>query len=565
MHHWWQKSGNEPNCSRRALHRPRSACIFTQTPFSSNTQALCAILEDIGASEYLAAVAEDYDDDALKTLSKFKPERIASKFGLTLEKARAFVAKCRQKRLQEERREASACSGAESTAPASAPPSPAAVSIFGIQLIIRRQRYDSFPSVSEQQDSFNDGKSYIRFCIDGPHEELARGVQVTFAISASVKSYDMHAIMNSGPEYPLEEFKGRKKGNSRVYGRVPDIHNHNMRLLFEPQYKFDGEQPCGRYPFMEITIAVGGKKLQAKVHSFHFKEMVDINVLKCVESHKMQQLISSKLRSVQLLKQQLSIIGDGEIRDFLSGQDTFRIKEKMIAKHVLTPIVEHRSCAAGGAIDDDVSCAAGGGIDDDISGDAIHDFLDGKDTVSELIKEKILVKVELGRRLAVDEILDQIAKDYAEDIEANKEQRKAFAFESLETNLSANIPLAAWDDSGKATALSVLETFKYIMEFEFEAVSAEPCSVTPVAKSAVYALCRDALAAIHSPCSSDHPPPPWSLVQPRHAARTLVPVLLCIEVLLRRNSVLYVENSEREKSFACRRFGRQTVRIAEEI
>ena len=61
---------------------------------AASTQVLSAILHEIGAIECLAAVVEHYDDDALKTLSKLKPERIAGKFGMALDKAIAFVGKC---------------------------------------------------------------------------------------------------------------------------------------------------------------------------------------------------------------------------------------------------------------------------------------------------------------------------------------------------------------------------------------------------------------------------------------------------------------------------------------
>jgi serine/threonine protein kinase len=65
-----------------------------QSHDDASVQVLSGILKDIGAIECLAAVVEDHDDDALKTLSKLKPERIASKFGMALNKAIAFVGKC---------------------------------------------------------------------------------------------------------------------------------------------------------------------------------------------------------------------------------------------------------------------------------------------------------------------------------------------------------------------------------------------------------------------------------------------------------------------------------------
>ena len=65
--------------------------------FQANSQNLASILLEIGAREYLQAfIDDDLDDDALKTISKWKPEKISSKFGLPADKAAEFVDKCRQ-------------------------------------------------------------------------------------------------------------------------------------------------------------------------------------------------------------------------------------------------------------------------------------------------------------------------------------------------------------------------------------------------------------------------------------------------------------------------------------
>ena len=91
-----------------------------QSHDTSSSQVLSSILHEIGASECLAAIIEDYaDDGALKTLSKLKPERIASRFGMAVDKAIAFVGKCL---------EASATHGAtgEGAAMSSSPPPPSA-------------------------------------------------------------------------------------------------------------------------------------------------------------------------------------------------------------------------------------------------------------------------------------------------------------------------------------------------------------------------------------------------------------------------------------------------------
>jgi len=61
----------------------------------SSTELLSAILSETGASEFLQKIIEDYDDDSIVTLSKFKPDRIVSKYGIPHNLAVAFVERCR--------------------------------------------------------------------------------------------------------------------------------------------------------------------------------------------------------------------------------------------------------------------------------------------------------------------------------------------------------------------------------------------------------------------------------------------------------------------------------------
>ena len=63
---------------------------------STNTRVLASILNDIGASERLQVFIENgLDDGNLKNLSKMKPERISTVYGLSPDQAAAFADKCR--------------------------------------------------------------------------------------------------------------------------------------------------------------------------------------------------------------------------------------------------------------------------------------------------------------------------------------------------------------------------------------------------------------------------------------------------------------------------------------
>jgi hypothetical protein len=58
---------------------------------ATNTRVLASILNEIGASECLQVFIDDsLNDDALTFLSKLKPERVSSIYGLSLDQAAAF-------------------------------------------------------------------------------------------------------------------------------------------------------------------------------------------------------------------------------------------------------------------------------------------------------------------------------------------------------------------------------------------------------------------------------------------------------------------------------------------
>jgi hypothetical protein len=74
----------------------------TESPECSNaavrsTELLSAILFEIGASQFLQRfLDDDQEDDSIPLLSRWKPERITSKYGLPLPIASEFLGKCRE-------------------------------------------------------------------------------------------------------------------------------------------------------------------------------------------------------------------------------------------------------------------------------------------------------------------------------------------------------------------------------------------------------------------------------------------------------------------------------------
>ncbi len=62
----------------------------------SSTSLLSAILNEIGASEFLQnLIDDDQEDESIPVLSRLKPDRISSKYGLPQHLAASFVEKCR--------------------------------------------------------------------------------------------------------------------------------------------------------------------------------------------------------------------------------------------------------------------------------------------------------------------------------------------------------------------------------------------------------------------------------------------------------------------------------------
>jgi uncharacterized membrane protein YoaK (UPF0700 family) len=62
------------------------------------TESLASILAELSLTEHLQRFKDDdRDDDSIKTLSRLAPERVAVKYGMSLEQAAAFLEKCRVK------------------------------------------------------------------------------------------------------------------------------------------------------------------------------------------------------------------------------------------------------------------------------------------------------------------------------------------------------------------------------------------------------------------------------------------------------------------------------------
>ena len=139
---------------------------------------------------------------------------------------------------------------------------------FGLQLIIRRQRYDSCPSTAEQRDCFNSGKSYVRFCVDGPMTQL-NDLKIQFQMklpSGQVQGSAMKPKMNPERldivEYTFEK-KKKEKGYGRVYGCIPEIDNHNLQLLLEPE-NYVSSADAMACPFSEVSLEVGAPPPRCK-------------------------------------------------------------------------------------------------------------------------------------------------------------------------------------------------------------------------------------------------------------------------------------------------------------
>ena len=326
--------------------------------------------------------------------------------------------------------------------------------LFGLQLIIRRQRYDSCPSVSEQKEWFKSGKSYGRFCIDGPLALLSNAAKVTFKVVApnarqqcadaassplspteAQQQSHHHHVTHTHPHNPTVSFGSDmevelnpepldlKRGSGRIYGCIPEIQSHNLKLLFEPEYKF--ETSGSIYPFFEVVLEVGGKMFKAQVHSFHFKELSDPSVLRCIELQKnlnrkllRKQTFSSVLEEYSRLKTENARLNDGETNELERTMNFFQ------NFHVVEFI-------------------------------NVRSFLHSN-------YRDILQKLDLKFK--------NIDVWHTKDVDSIQNQIKSIC-QSLKEGLRNNDqPLAAWGEEGKATAMSVLEKFKYFMHHHMELV-----------------------------------------------------------------------------------------------
>jgi uncharacterized membrane protein YoaK (UPF0700 family) len=85
------------NIARRdiAPEALRLTSVHPQSHDFDIMQSLASILAEINLTEYLQKFKDDdRDDDSLKTLSRLAPERIVSKYGMSLDQAAAFLEKC---------------------------------------------------------------------------------------------------------------------------------------------------------------------------------------------------------------------------------------------------------------------------------------------------------------------------------------------------------------------------------------------------------------------------------------------------------------------------------------
>ena len=295
---------------------------------------------------------------------------------------------------------------------------------FGLQLIIRRQRYDSCPSVSEQQDCIKSGKSYVRFCIDGPLMQFSDGVQVTLKMklpNGKDLGIDMEAEMNVKSldivEFKLDQ-KKKERGYGRVYGCIPEIDNYILLMLFDPEYNFDPRhiEESG-YPFLEVSLQVGSprKTLKAHVHSFHFKEFVDACVLKCIELHKNLNSLRLRQKDLENVYRMYSTLRDG----LGSNEGNFKHLKTFLEKPEVVAVVNF----------------------------------------SAKTSQKDVEKTFSG--------IFQRLRDYTD---ANQKERLRI-FTTLRNELeNGGMPLRACGHPGQSTATSALEKFKFFLRHDIDLV-----------------------------------------------------------------------------------------------
>lgn len=326
--------------------------------------------------------------------------------------------------------------------------------LFGLQLIIRRQRYDSCPSVSEQKEWFKSGKSYGRFCIDGPLAMLKNTEKVTFKVIAPnarqlctdaassllspTEAQQQPHHQRATPTHrhnPTSSFSSEiavelnlepvdlKRGSGRIYGCIPEIQSHHLQLLFEPEYNLE---TCGSsYPFFEVVLEVGGRIFNAQVHSFHFKELLDPSVMRCIELQK-------------------------------------TLNRKLLRKQAFPSVLEEYTCLkTENARLNDGETNAMGRMMAFFQNLHVAEFINARSFLNSNYRD-IIQKVD-GKFKNID-------LWHTKDVESIQNQMKIIC-QSLKEGLRNNDqPLAAWNEESKATAMSVLEKFKYFMHHHIELV-----------------------------------------------------------------------------------------------
>jgi len=455
------------------------------------------------------------------------------------------------------------------TAPVS-PDDSSTSSLFGLQLIIRRQRFDSCPSVSEQVDCVNLGKSYVRFCVDGPLEDLsssAQEIKISFKMASpngTVDACNMNAELNYEPLDIVELKTNWKKGSGRVYGRIKDIDSRNLRLLFEPEYTFDGEVSV--YPFLEVCLELGGKTLVAQVHSFHFKELVDGSALKCIESMKKLNALLLKKKDLDIVKHEFETLKDDALLMERGGGGVFKQGQLVVSRVNATPqsqcpllVVRVLQDGLLSVIEDTV-----GRKEQNVSVNSlvrVHFKNTAKDSMLDFlgrphVKSVGIVRIKINEHATTQEEhksnvdtvqnkINNLLKGLEDDI--NKEDANVLTIGgSLKEGLNnKRRPLPSWSDSGQATAINILEKFKFFLHHKIEWVRLFffnfVCGLFILSHYLIEVICQifrcALLLTFAIPTDYQESGSSETPVRSRKTARTLLRVLFCAQVLLCRNAV----------------------------
>jgi hypothetical protein len=168
---------------------------------------------------------------------------------------------------------------------------------------------------------------------------------------------------------------------------------------------------------------VGNKTFKAQVHSFHFKELLDPSVMRCIELQKnlnrklvKTHAFSSVREGYRQLRTENAELNDGE------------------AKRLMIVFFENSNAA---------------------------EFMNAKSLLS-LNYRDIIQKV--------DAKFKNIDVWHRKDVSSIQSQMKSIC-KSLKDGLrNKDQPLAAWAEGAQATAMSVLEKFKYFMHHHMELV-----------------------------------------------------------------------------------------------